>query len=120
MDRGQAQLQSYWRRYQFARNVGGLCIPYADENAGRHLCSLLRRLWFSIRTALRARTRQTRAAFVYGAGPDINLTSHLFVRGEYRGFVYNSPTYDLTSLSGLDRVTHRPDPGSDSGGDSEG
>ncbi len=53
---------------------------------------------------------QTRAAFVYGGGADINLSDHLFVRGEYRGFVYNSPTYDLASLKGLDRVTHRAEP----------
>jgi outer membrane immunogenic protein len=53
---------------------------------------------------------QTRAAFVYGAGTDVNLTNHLFVRGEYRGFVYNSPTFDLTGLNGLDRVTHRAEP----------
>ena len=38
---------------------------------------------------------QTRAAFLYGGGADLNLSSHLFVRAEYRGFVYNSPTYDL-------------------------
>ena len=53
---------------------------------------------------------QTRTAFIYGAGADINLTDHLFVRGEYRGFVYNSPTFDLASLNGLDRVTHRAEP----------
>jgi outer membrane immunogenic protein len=53
---------------------------------------------------------QTRAAFMYGAGADINLTGHLFVRGEYRGFVYSSPTYDLVGLNGLDRVTHRAEP----------
>lgn len=53
---------------------------------------------------------QTRAAFVYGGGADISLTSHIFVRAEYRGFVYNSPTYDLPGLSGLDRVTHRAEP----------
>jgi outer membrane immunogenic protein len=53
---------------------------------------------------------QTRAAFVYGAGADVNLTDHLFVRGEYRGFVYNSPTFDLAGLNGLDRVTHRAEP----------
>lgn len=53
---------------------------------------------------------QARAAFVYGGGADINLTSHLFVRGEYRGLVYNSPTYDIASLRGLDRVTHRAEP----------
>ena len=53
---------------------------------------------------------QTRAAFVYGAGADINLTDHLYIRGEYRGFVYNSPTYDLVGLNGLDRITHRAEP----------
>ena len=53
---------------------------------------------------------QTRAAFVYGGGADFNVTHHVFVRAEYRGLVYNSPTYDLTSLSGLDRTTHRAEP----------
>src|SRR5271157_2285227 len=32
---------------------------------------------------------QTRAAFVYGAGADFNLSRHLFMRAEYRGFVYH-------------------------------
>ena len=53
---------------------------------------------------------QARAAFVYGAGADFNLPRHFFMRAEYRGFVYNSPTYDLSSLSGLDRTTHRAEP----------
>jgi outer membrane immunogenic protein len=53
---------------------------------------------------------QTRAAFIYGAGADFNLSHHAFVRAQYRGLVYNSPTYDLTALSGLDRVTHRAEP----------
>lgn len=53
---------------------------------------------------------QARAAFVYGAGADFTLTSHFFVRAEYRGFVYNSPTYDLPALSGTDRITHRAEP----------
>src|SRR5579862_802248 len=53
---------------------------------------------------------QTRAAFVYGAGADFNISSHVFMRAEYRGFVYNSPTFDLTGFSGLDRVTHRAEP----------
>jgi outer membrane immunogenic protein len=51
---------------------------------------------------------QTRAAFVYGAGADYNLSSHVFVRAQYRGLVYNSPTYDL--FNGLDRTTHRAEP----------
>ena len=53
---------------------------------------------------------QTRAGFVYGAGADFNLTKHVFIRAEYRGFVYKSPTYDLPALSGMDRVTHRAEP----------
>jgi outer membrane immunogenic protein len=53
---------------------------------------------------------QTRAAFIYGAGADFNLSHHLFMRAEYRGLVYNSPTYDLPALAGLDRVTHRAEP----------
>jgi len=53
---------------------------------------------------------QTRASFVYGAGADLNLTHHLFMRAEYRGFVYNSPTYDLVALSHLGRITHRAEP----------
>jgi opacity protein-like surface antigen len=57
-----------------------------------------------------AASAQTRAAFVYGGGADVNLTDHLFVRAEYRGFVYNSPTYDLASVKGFDRVTHRAEP----------
>jgi len=53
---------------------------------------------------------QARAAFVYGGGADFDVTRHVFVRAEYRGFVYNSPTYDLTGLSGVDRTTHRAEP----------
>jgi opacity protein-like surface antigen len=53
---------------------------------------------------------QARAAFVYGGGADFNLTSHVFVRAEYRGFVYNSPTFDLAATQGTDRVTHRAEP----------
>ena len=53
---------------------------------------------------------QTRAAFVYGAGADFALSHHIFMRAEYRGFVYNSPTYDVPVLAGLDRVTHRAEP----------
>jgi opacity protein-like surface antigen len=47
------------------------------------------------------------ATFVYGVGADFKLSHHVFVRAEYRGIVYNSPTYDLTGLEGEDGVTHR-------------
>jgi outer membrane immunogenic protein len=53
---------------------------------------------------------QSRAAFVYGGGADFNLTKHVFLRAEYRGLVYNSPTFDLSEALGADRVTHRAEP----------
>lgn len=53
---------------------------------------------------------QARAAFVYGGGADFNVGAHVFVRAEYRGLVYNSPTYDLAALNGADRITHRAEP----------
>jgi opacity protein-like surface antigen len=53
---------------------------------------------------------QARAAFVYGGGADFNLSRHVYVRAEYRGFVYNSPTYGLTALASADRITHRAEP----------
>jgi len=53
---------------------------------------------------------QTRPAFVYGGGADFNISHHIFMRAEYRGFVYSSPTYNLTSLDGTDRITHRAEP----------
>jgi len=53
---------------------------------------------------------QTRAAFLYGGGADFNISRHVFMRAEYRGFVYSSPTYNLASLDGTDRVTHRAEP----------
>ncbi len=53
---------------------------------------------------------QTRAAFVYGGGADFNLTRHVFARVQYRGFIYNSPTYDLPALANVDRAAHRAEP----------
>jgi opacity protein-like surface antigen len=53
---------------------------------------------------------QARAAFVYGGGADYNITKRLFLRAEYRGLVYNSPTYNVAALSNMDRTTHRAEP----------
>jgi len=53
---------------------------------------------------------QARAAFVYGGGADFSITKRVFLRAEYRGLVYNSPTFDLTPVQGADRVTHRAEP----------
>jgi opacity protein-like surface antigen len=57
-----------------------------------------------------AASTQARAAFVYGGGADIHLASRLFMRAQYRGLVYNSPTFDFTPAVGTDRVTHRAEP----------
>jgi len=53
---------------------------------------------------------QTRAAFVYGGGADFSITRRVFLRAEYRGLIYNSPTFDLAPALGTDRVTHRAEP----------
>jgi len=53
---------------------------------------------------------QARAAFVYGGGADFNINKRIFMRAQYRGLVYNSPTFDLVSTLGADRVTHRAEP----------
>jgi len=53
---------------------------------------------------------QARAAFVYGGGADYSLTRRLFLRAEYRGLVYNSPSYNVAGLAGMDRTTHRAEP----------
>lgn len=53
---------------------------------------------------------QARPAFVYGAGTDFRVSNRIFIRAQYRGLVYKSPTYDLAALNGLDRFTHRAEP----------
>ena len=53
---------------------------------------------------------QTRASFVYGGGANINVTKRVFIRAQYRGFVYNSPTFNLAANLGHDRVTHLAEP----------
>jgi len=86
--------------YVFRHKMGGI-TPFAEAGVGA--------LVFDPRDFAGAST-QTRAAFVYGAGADFNLTSRIFVRAEYRGFVYNSPTFDLVATQGADRITHRAEP----------
>src|SRR5262249_49376809 len=53
--------------------------------------------------------RQTKAAFVYGGGADINLTRRFALRVEYRGLVYKRPDFGLASL-GSDATTHTAQP----------
>jgi opacity protein-like surface antigen len=103
------RLQRIWRRQQFARGFGGLCVSYANE-ALVAICAGRAGVLIFDPTNVAGANTQTRAAFVYGGGVDFNLTGHLFVRAQYRGLIYNSPTYDPAALSGFDRVTHRAEP----------
>jgi opacity protein-like surface antigen len=48
---------------------------------------------------------QTRGTFVYGGGLDVPVSKHLLVRAQYRGFVYKSPDFEVTSLK-VDKYTH--------------
>jgi opacity protein-like surface antigen len=66
-------------------------------------------LIFDPRTVPGAST-QARLGFLYGGGADFNLKKRIFLRTEYRGVFYNSPTFNETGLSGLDRYTHRAEP----------
>jgi opacity protein-like surface antigen len=48
---------------------------------------------------------QTRGAFVYGGGFDVPISKHFLVRAQYRGFVYKTPDFEMTSLK-VDKYTH--------------
>jgi len=52
-----------------------------------------------------ANTEQTRGAFVYGGGLDVPVSKHFFLRAQYRGFVYKTPDFEMTSLN-VDKCTH--------------
>jgi opacity protein-like surface antigen len=90
------------------KDSGRFC---AAPSCSQSRCSLKKTTHDSRATApFSGTSTQAQAAFVYGAGADVNLSKHLFLRAKYRGFVYNSPTYDMPALGGLDRVTHRAEP----------
>jgi outer membrane immunogenic protein len=80
-----------WISPYLEAGVGGLTFSPTDSN-------------------LPGASSQTQAAFVYGAGADFNLTSRVFIRAQYRGFVYNSPVFNLAANLGNDRVTHLAEP----------
>jgi opacity protein-like surface antigen len=94
---------------------------YSHEASAAYIFRLPRRHWTPFVLAgvgglvfdpkdFAAASTQARAAFVYGAGADVTLWQHIFLRAEYRGLVYNSPTFDLGGFNGFDRVTHRAEP----------
>jgi opacity protein-like surface antigen len=53
--------------------------------------------------------RQTKGTFVYGGGFNFDVTRNFGVRAEYRGLVYKTPDFTLSSLN-LDKVTHLAQP----------
>lgn len=86
--------------YVFRLPLGSI-TPFAEAGAGG--------LTFAPVNRAGANT-QTRAAFVYGAGANINITHRVFIRAQYRGFVYNTPTFNLPANLGTERVTHLAEP----------
>jgi opacity protein-like surface antigen len=53
--------------------------------------------------------RQAKAVFVSGGGADYDLSRHLSLCVEYRGFVYKRPDFELSSLNS-DVTTHTAQP----------
>ena len=53
---------------------------------------------------------QARAGYLYGGGADFQISRRLYVRTEYRGIFYDSPTFTTSAFNGLDRFTHRAEP----------
>ena len=60
-------------------------------------------------TSISAAQRQAKSAFLYGAGADYSVTKHIALRAEYRGLVYKTPDFDISSLN-ADKVTHVAQP----------
>jgi len=53
--------------------------------------------------------QQTKAAFVYGGGVNFDIARQFGIRAEYRGLVYKTPDFGMTSLN-LDKITHLAQP----------
>jgi outer membrane immunogenic protein len=75
----QADQHEWSGAYVFRLPLGSI-TPFAEAGAGG--------LTFAPVNRPDAST-QTRAAFVYGAGANINITKRMFIRAQYRGFIYN-------------------------------
>jgi opacity protein-like surface antigen len=52
---------------------------------------------------------QTKAAFIYGGGADIDITRHFALRVEYRGLIYQRPDFVVPSLN-AGATTHTAQP----------
>ena len=52
---------------------------------------------------------QAKAVFLYGGGVEFELTDRLGLRAAYRGFVFDTPDFDISGLN-FDRITHIAQP----------
>jgi opacity protein-like surface antigen len=76
----------------------GRISPFVEGGGGA--------LIFDPRHFARAST-DAELALVYGAGADYNVTKRIFFRAEYRGLIYQTPTF---GNSGCNRFAHRAEP----------
>jgi opacity protein-like surface antigen len=53
--------------------------------------------------------RQAKGTFVYGGGFNFDVSRNFGVRAEYRGLVYNTPDFTVSSLN-FNKVTHLAQP----------
>jgi opacity protein-like surface antigen len=88
------KLPQFARVQPFVLSGGGILVFDPTNNAG---------------TSLVGASRQPRGTFLYGAGVDYSLMTHLALRGEYRGFVYQVPDFDVSRLN-PDSWTHVAQP----------
>jgi opacity protein-like surface antigen len=95
-----ANMHEWSAAYIFRMPLGRIA-PFVEAGVGG--------LSFDPRNAPDA-SSQTRVAFVYGAGADLNFSHNLFARAQYRGSVYKSPTFNLLANNGADRTTHLAEP----------
>jgi outer membrane immunogenic protein len=98
----EANQHEFSAAYVYRRHLGGI-TPFVEAGVGALVFS-------PTSSSMLGAIEQARAAFVYGAGADFKLVSRAFVRAEYRGLVYDSPTFGLSPALGPDRVTNRAEP----------
>jgi outer membrane immunogenic protein len=53
---------------------------------------------------------QPKATFVYGAGVDLKITTHLSFRAGYRGLIYKAPAFNTPPLLKTGAMTHLAEP----------
>lgn len=88
------KLPSFARLQPYALAGGGALVFDPTGNAGRNFAGA---------------TRETRGAFVYGAGADYAFTRHISLRAEYRGYVYKAPDFNVATLN-TNAWTHTAQP----------